>query len=60
MTDATQINDLVHKELLPIRQMFISYSELAHNPSVRVDPKIFKKCANKVQQLIDIARELTV
>jgi len=54
--DNQRIDKLVHEELLPIRQMFLSYSELAYNPSVHIDPKVFKKCALKIAEVITIVK----
>ena len=53
-----ELNKIIHEELLPLRQAFLSYEQLSHNPSMRVDPKIFRKCAVKIDKLIIIAREL--
>jgi len=53
-----RIDEVIHKELLPIRQMFISYEQLTYNPSIHIDPKIFRKCAVKIEEVITIARGL--
>ena len=53
-----RIDKLIHEELLPIRQMFISYTQLSHNPSIHINPKVFTKCAVKIEEVILIAREL--
>lgn len=53
-----RIDELIHKELLPIRQMFVSYTQLAHNPSIHIDPKVFTKCAVKIEEVITICREI--
>jgi len=53
-----KIDEIIHKELLPIRQMFISYEQLTHNPSIHFDSKIFRKCAIKIEEVITIARDL--
>jgi hypothetical protein len=52
------IDKLIHTELLPLRQSFLSYEQLA-NGSYRFDAKIFRKAAQKVQVVIEIARSLT-
>jgi len=54
----TNIDKIIHEEMLPIRQMFVSYSELAKNPLIHFDPKVFKKCAMKIEELIGILREV--
>lgn len=54
--DNQRIDKLVHEELLPIRQMFLSYFKLAYNPSVHIDPKVFKKCALKIEEVITIVK----
>jgi len=54
-----KIDEIIHKELLPALQMFVSYEQLSYNPSYHFTPKIFKKCALKIQELIDLARQLT-
>ena len=53
-----RIDDFIHNELIPIQQMFKSYEELCYNPSFHIDGKIMRKCALKVQEVINIAREL--
>ena len=53
-----RIDKLIHEELLPIRQMFISYTQLSHNPSIHINPKVFTKCAVKIEEVILIAREI--
>ena len=53
------LDKLIHDELLPLRQSFLSYEQLA-NGSYRFDAKIFRKAAQKVQVVIEIARSLTV
>ena len=53
-----RIDKLIHEELLPIRQMFISYTQLSHNPSIHINPKVFTKCAVKIEEVILIAREM--
>ncbi|MBM4137340.1 MAG: hypothetical protein FJ241_10990 [Nitrospira sp.] len=53
-----KIDELIHKELIPMQQMFISYEQLSFNPSYRFNGKIFHKCALKIQQIIDLTREL--
>ena len=53
-----RIDKLIHEELLPIRQMFVSYTQLSHNPSIHINPKVFTKCAVKIEEVILIAREL--
>lgn len=53
-----QINKIIHDELIPIQQMFISFEGLAHNPTFHFKPEQFKKCALKTQVLIDEYRNL--
>jgi len=53
------LDKLIHDDLLPLRQSFLSYEQLA-NGSYRFDAKIFRKAAQKVQVVIEIARSLTV
>jgi len=53
-----ELDELIHDELLPIRQMFLSYSQLCNDSPFKIDPKILKKCAVKTECLIAIAREL--
>ena len=53
-----RIDKLIHEELLPIRQMFVSYTQLSHNPSIHINPKVFTKCAVKIEEVILIAREI--
>ena len=53
-----RIDKLIHEELLPIRQMFVSYTQLSHNPSIHISPKVFTKCAIKIEEVILIAREM--
>jgi len=53
-----RIDKLIHEELLPIRQMFVSYTQLSHNPSIHISPKVFTKCAVKIEEVILIAREM--
>ena len=51
------LDKLIHDDLLPLRQSFLSYEQLA-NGSYRFDAKIFRKAAQKVQVVIEIARTL--
>ena len=51
------LDKLIHDELNPLRQSFLSYEQLA-NGSYRFDAKIFRKAAQKVQVVIEIARTL--
>ena len=53
-----EVDKLIHEELLPIQQMFHSYELLANNGMFRFSPSVFKKCAIKIQVVIDNAREL--
>jgi len=53
------LDKLIHDDLLPLRQSFLSYEQLA-NGSYRFDAKIFRKAAQKVQVVIEIARGLTI
>ena len=53
-----KIDKLIHEELLPIRQMFISYTQLSHNPLIHINPKVFTKCAVKIDEVITICREV--
>jgi len=53
-----EVNKLIHEELLPIQQMFHSYELLANSGMYRFSPSVFKKCAVKIQVVIDNAREL--
>ena len=50
-----EINGIIHKELIPIQQMFRSYEHLA-NGNFRFDPKIFRKCVLKIEEVIEILR----
>ena len=54
----TKIDIIIHRELVPLQQTFRSWEQLA-NGSFRFDPKTFRKAALKVQEVIDIARQLT-
>jgi hypothetical protein len=58
MDNGNSIDKIIHEELLPLQQSFKSYEILAVNSSYRFDPKVFRKCAVKVQEVINIAREL--
>jgi len=57
-TSNEQLDEIIHSQLLPIQQSFKSYELLATNSSYRFDPKIFRKCVTKLQEIINIAREL--
>lgn len=52
------LDAIIHKELMPIQQSFKSYEELAKSGSYRFDPKIFRRCATKIQDVITIARKM--
>jgi hypothetical protein len=58
LTPYQGLDAIIHKELIPIQQAFKSYEELAKSGSYRFDPKIFRKCAAKLQEVINIARDL--
>jgi hypothetical protein len=54
--DNKEISRVIHEELIPIQQSFKSYEQLASNGSYHFDPKIFRKCCLKIQEVIDILR----
>jgi len=51
----TELQEIIHNEIKPIKQMFLTYEQLSINPSIRFNAKIFRKCADKCDQLIHIA-----
>jgi len=53
----TDLNKLI-SELIPIKQTFLSYAQLAGG-QYRFDGKIFRKSADKIQEVIDKVKELT-
>jgi len=53
----TDIDKLI-SELQPIRQTFLSYAQLAGG-QYRFDGKVFRKSAEKIQDVIDIVKKLT-
>lgn len=52
-----KLSELTHK-ILPLQQMFHSYEKLANNSFFHFSPHIFKKCAMKCQELIELTREI--
>jgi hypothetical protein len=54
--DGIKVDKLTH-ELLPVVQMLHSYEQLANNPSFRLSPKIFRKCALKIEEVRGKIRE---
>lgn len=59
MINIKKLNNLIHKELIPIQQIFKTYEYLSQKPFFHFDKKIFNKCTIKIQKLIDIVRELS-
>lgn len=59
MITTRKLNNLIHKELIPIQQIFKAYEYLSQRPSFHFDKKIFNNCVLKTQKLIDITRELS-
>lgn len=53
----TDLHKLI-TELQPIRQTFLSYAQLAGG-QYRFDGKIFRKSAEKIEEVIKIVSELT-
>jgi len=52
-----EINDLIHKKLLPKQQSFKEYEKLAGN-GFHFSSQVFRDCVKDIQEVIDIAREL--
>ena len=55
-----EIDDIIHNELLPIQDRFRSYLILINSPSFRLGDKQITKCIKNCNDLIDIARRLTL
>ena len=45
------------QDLYSTKQMFQSYEKLVQNESFRVNPKIFRKCVGKIDELIIITKK---
>jgi len=56
--DNKELDRIIHETLLPIKQSFVSYQQLA-NGNFRFDPKIFRRCAVHIEEVITIVRNLT-
>lgn len=52
-----QINNIIHNDLIPIQQIFRNYEKLSHNPSFYFNGEIFRECALKIEEIIEILRE---
>jgi hypothetical protein len=57
--DNKEIHDLIHNELIPIQQSFKSYEHLAGS-GFHFSHQIFRKCVLHIQEVIDMARSLTL
>ena len=51
-----EIKEII-QDLYSTKQMFQSYEKLVQNESFRVNPKIFRKCVGKIDELIIITKK---
>ena len=53
-----ELNEIIHHKLLPLQQRFLSFEKLA-NGEFRFTGKHFSTAVESIQEVIDIARNLT-